>query len=48
MLAGDALSYRVLASELAASYHGDDAVAPGYSYRRYRTERQPDRRRARA
>ena len=26
MLAGDALSYRVLASDLAASYHGSDAV----------------------
>jgi mycobactin phenyloxazoline synthetase len=42
MLAGDALSYRVLASELAASYHGTTLSAPGYSYRRYRTERQPD------
>jgi mycobactin phenyloxazoline synthetase len=42
MLAGDALSYRVLASELAASYHGAMLSAPGYSYRRYRTERQPD------
>ena len=42
MLAGDALSYRVLASELAASYHGTPLSAPGYSYRRYRTERRPD------
>jgi mycobactin phenyloxazoline synthetase len=42
MLAGDALSYRVLASELAAAYHGVTLSAPGYSYRRYRTERQPD------
>lgn len=42
MLAGDALSYRVLASELAAAYHGVTLSAPGYSYRRYRTEHQPD------
>ena len=42
MLAGDALSYRVLASELAESYHGATLSAPGYSYRRYRTDRQPD------
>ncbi len=42
MLAGDALSYRVLASELAAAYHGTTLSTPGYSYRRYRTERQPD------
>jgi mycobactin phenyloxazoline synthetase len=42
MLAGDALSYRVLASELAVAYHGVTLSAPGYSYRRYRTERQPD------
>ncbi len=42
MLAGDALSYRVLASELAAAYHGVMLSTPGYSYRRYRAERQPD------
>ena len=42
MLAGDAMSYRVLASELAASYNGATLSAPGYSYRRYRTERLPD------
>jgi mycobactin phenyloxazoline synthetase len=42
MLGGDALSYRVLASELAAAYHGVMLSTPGYSYRRYRTERQPD------
>ncbi|MGY2030835.1 non-ribosomal peptide synthetase [Nocardia gipuzkoensis] len=42
MLAGDAMSYRVLISELAELYHGATVTAPGYTYRRYRTERQED------
>ena len=42
MLAGDAMSYRVLVSDLADLYRGAALPAPGYSYRRYRTERQPD------
>ncbi|MCV6985431.1 amino acid adenylation domain-containing protein [Mycobacterium shinjukuense] len=42
MLAGDAMSYRVLVSDLAELYQGATPAAPGYSYRRYRTERQPD------
>ena len=42
MLAGDAMSYRVLVSDLAELYRGATLPAPGYSYRRYRTERQAD------
>ncbi|WP_191497891.1 non-ribosomal peptide synthetase [Mycobacterium simulans] len=42
MLAGDALSYRVLISDLAELYQGATLVAPGYSYRRFRTQRQED------
>nr|WP_232021878.1 non-ribosomal peptide synthetase [Mycobacterium basiliense] len=42
MLAGDAMSYRVLVSDLAELYRGVALRAPGYSYRRYRTERQRD------
>jgi mycobactin phenyloxazoline synthetase len=42
MLAGDAMSYRVLVSDLADLYRGTALPAPGYSYRRYRTERQHD------
>lgn len=42
MLAGDAMSYRVLVSDLAAAYRGVSIVAPGYTYRRYRTERSVD------
>lgn len=42
MLAGDAMSYRVLISELAELYHGATVTAPGYTYRRYRTERAED------
>ncbi|WP_216912377.1 non-ribosomal peptide synthetase [Nocardia noduli] len=42
MLAGDAMSYRVLISELAELYHGATVSAPGYTYRRYRTERDDD------
>lgn len=41
MLAGDAMSYRVLVSELAELYRGATLPAPGYTYRRYRTERRP-------
>lgn len=42
MLAGDAMSYRVLVSELAELYRGAPVSPPGYSYRRYRTERRED------
>jgi mycobactin peptide synthetase MbtF len=42
MLAGDAMSYRVLVSDLAELYQGAALPAPGYSYRRYRTERWQD------
>jgi mycobactin phenyloxazoline synthetase len=42
MLAGDAVSYRVLVSDLAELYRGAALPAPGYSYRRYRTERRQD------
>jgi mycobactin phenyloxazoline synthetase len=42
MLAGDAMSYRVLVSDLAELYRGATLTAPGYSYRRYRTEHQVD------
>ncbi|WP_328409196.1 non-ribosomal peptide synthetase [Nocardia sp. NBC_00403] len=42
MLAGDAMSYRLLISDLAELYHGATPQIPGYSFRRYRTERQED------
>ena len=42
MLAADAMSYRVLVSDLSAAYRGAVTTAPGYSYRRYRAERTVD------
>ncbi|MCV7353266.1 non-ribosomal peptide synthetase [Mycobacterium parmense] len=42
MLAGDAMSYRVLVSDLAQLYQGATLPPLGYSYRRYRTERPVD------
>ena len=42
MLAGDAMSYRVLVSDLAELYRGATLPEPGYSYRRYRAQRQTD------
>ncbi|MFC8527722.1 amino acid adenylation domain-containing protein [Nocardia sp. NPDC057227] len=42
MIAGDAMSYRVLVAELAELYHGATLTAPGYTYRRYRTEHRVD------
>lgn len=42
MIAGDALSYRILVADLAELYHGRDLPAQTYSYRRYRTERTID------
>lgn len=42
MLAGDAMSYRVLVSNLAELYLGTTLPVPGYTYRRYRTERHND------
>lgn len=41
MLAGDAMSYRVLISDLAELYRGGKPSPPGYSYQRYRTESRP-------
>jgi mycobactin phenyloxazoline synthetase len=40
MLAADAMSYRVLVSDLAELYRGAVLRAPGYTYRRYRAEQQ--------
>ena len=42
MIAGDAMSYRVLVADLAELYHGGTVPPQGYSYRRYRTERTMD------
>nr|WP_069161975.1 non-ribosomal peptide synthetase [Nocardia altamirensis] len=42
MLAGDAMSYRVLVGDLAELYGGATLPAETYSYRRYRTERAVD------
>ncbi len=42
MLAGDAMSYRVLVADLAELYHGAQLPTQSYSYRRYRTEREVD------
>ncbi|MFI5780233.1 amino acid adenylation domain-containing protein [Nocardia sp. NPDC051570] len=42
MLAGDAMSYRVLTADLAELYHGARLPKPRYSYRRYLTERRVD------
>jgi mycobactin phenyloxazoline synthetase len=42
MLAGDAMSYRVLVSDLAELYRGAKLPKANYSYRRYRTERPQD------
>jgi mycobactin phenyloxazoline synthetase len=42
MLAGDAMSYRVLVSDLAQLYRGATLPALSYSYRRYRSERRDD------
>jgi mycobactin phenyloxazoline synthetase len=42
MLAGDAMSYRVLVEDLAALYRGASLQVPDYTYRRYRTERRRD------
>ncbi len=40
MLAGDAMSYRVLVTDLAELYRGATPIVPRYSYRRYRVEGQ--------
>ncbi|MBB4856369.1 mycobactin phenyloxazoline synthetase [Mycobacteroides chelonae] len=42
MLAGDAMSYRILISDLAALYHGAAPPELGYTYQRYRTEDRGD------
>ncbi|OBK21740.1 non-ribosomal peptide synthetase [Mycobacterium asiaticum] len=43
MLAGDAMSYRVLVADLAALYRGASLTIPDYSYRQYRTRSGQDR-----
>jgi mycobactin phenyloxazoline synthetase len=40
MLAGDAMSYRVLVTDLAEAYRGATLPTPGYSYRSYRQRAQ--------
>ncbi|NUP26771.1 MAG: amino acid adenylation domain-containing protein [Nocardia sp.] len=42
MIAGDAMSYRILVADMAEFYHGREVPAQTYSYRRYRTERTAD------
>ncbi|RJO78886.1 amino acid adenylation domain-containing protein [Nocardia panacis] len=42
MLAGDAMSYRVLIADLAARYGGGELPVETYSYRRYRTRSETD------
>ncbi|MFI7669772.1 amino acid adenylation domain-containing protein [Nocardia sp. NPDC049526] len=42
MIAGDAMSYRVLVADLAELYHDGTVPPQGYSYRRYRTKRTVD------
>ncbi|HEU4360689.1 MAG TPA: amino acid adenylation domain-containing protein [Mycobacterium sp.] len=42
MLAGDAMSYRVLVADLAELYRGNPVPTPGYSYRQYRTGQHQD------
>ncbi|WP_328398751.1 non-ribosomal peptide synthetase [Nocardia sp. NBC_00416] len=42
MIAGDAMSYRILVADLAELYHGRAVPEQTYSYRRYRTERAVD------
>ncbi len=42
MLAGDAMSYRILISDLAELYHGTALPVPGYTYRQHRTEHRED------
>ncbi|OAT67282.1 non-ribosomal peptide synthetase [Mycobacteroides immunogenum] len=42
MLAGDAMSYRILVSDLAALYHGAAQPELQYTYRRYRVEDRGD------
>ncbi len=44
MLAGDAMSYRVLVADLAQLYRGATLPVPGYSYRRYRAEHHAEHR----
>lgn len=43
MLAGDAMSYRVLVTELANAYCGATLPMPGYSYQRYLDQRRAGR-----
>lgn len=43
MLAGDAMSYRVLINDLAGLYRGAALAPPGYSYQRHREQTQRGR-----
>uniref|UniRef100_UPI000688C708 non-ribosomal peptide synthetase n=1 Tax=Nocardia araoensis TaxID=228600 RepID=UPI000688C708 len=42
MLAGDAMSYRILIADLAELYQGKAVPVPGYTYRRHRVEHRED------
>ncbi|MDJ0408582.1 non-ribosomal peptide synthetase [Rhodococcoides fascians] len=48
MIAGDAVSFRILVADLARAYDGDPLRAIEYSYSRYLADRPIDRRSARA
>ncbi|MDV6264545.1 non-ribosomal peptide synthetase [Rhodococcoides yunnanense] len=48
MIAGDAVSFRILVADLAQAYDGRSLPAIDYSYERYLTDRPEDRRNARA
>ncbi|MDV8022893.1 amino acid adenylation domain-containing protein [Rhodococcus sp. IEGM 1330] len=47
MIAGDAVSFRILVADLAQAYDGRSLPAIGYSYGRYLADRPDDRRSAR-
>ena len=48
MIAGDAVSFRILVADLARAYDGQALPAVDYSYARYLADRPQDRREARA
>ena len=48
MIAGDAVSFRILVADLARAYDGQELPAVDYSYARYLADRPQDRREARA
>ncbi|MFD4461981.1 AMP-binding protein [Nocardia sp. NPDC058480] len=45
MLAADAMSYRILITDLARLYHGEQLPPQDYTFRQYLAEHQPDNRR---